>query len=103
LVIWSWSDDYDTPAKRRKLKIKFEDIGVVWAENGDHPCMGDFDFAPFEAAVREKLGPEKIDGPYILERYPRSLCYNLPYSQAAKLIPIIESIARKFGLNAAEF
>ena len=103
LVVWSWNDGHDTPAKRRKHKIVFDDIRAGWAVNGDHPSMAGFDFAPFEAAVVDKLGPERVVGPYILERYPRSLCYNLPFSQAAKLIPIIGGIARKFGLNAAEF
>lgn len=102
LVVWSWNHDHDTPAKRRKLRIKFDDIMATWAEAGDHPCMGDFDFAAFEAAVAAKLGPAKVDGPYIVERYPRSLCYNLPESKAAKLVPVIGTIARKFGLNAAE-
>src|SRR5262245_15342121 len=102
LVIWAWSEKYDAPAKRKKLKIKFDEIKDIWADKGDHPCMAGFDFAKFEAAVIEKLGPEEVDGPYVLERYPRSLCFNLPFSQAPKLIPVIGTIARKFGLNAAE-
>jgi hypothetical protein len=102
LVIWSWSDGFDTPAKRRKQKTKFENIMAVWAETGDHACMGEFDFAKFESAVVAKLGPETVEGPYILERYPHSLCYNLPLSKAHELIPVIGNIARKFGLTAAE-
>src|SRR5262249_37081949 len=102
-VVWSWSKEYDTPAKRRKQKIKFGDIGETWAETGGHPCMAEFDFGDFEADVVAKLGPEIVDGPYILERYPRSLCYNLSQSRAHELVPTIGNIARKFGLNAAEF
>lgn len=102
LVVWSWNEGYETPAKRRKHKLKFDAIKEVWAESGDHPCMGAFDFKEFEAAVVANLGPHVIDGPYILERYPRSLCYNLPQSKAHTLIPVIGMIARRFGLNAAE-
>lgn len=103
LVVWAWSEQFDTPAKRKKLKIKFGEIKDVWADKGDHPSMAAFDFAKFEAAVAQKIGLQEEDGPYILERFPRSLCYNLPFSQAPKLIPAIGNIARKFGLNAAEF
>jgi hypothetical protein len=102
LVVWRWSEDFDTPAKRKKQKIKFDQIKDVWADTGDHPSMAVFDFAKFEAAVVEKVGPQKEDGAYILERYPKSICYNMPFSQASKLIPVIGTIARKFGLNAAE-
>lgn len=103
LVIWSWNESFDTPAKRSKQKLKFSDLGDVWSETGDHPSMGDFDFTDFVAAIAAKLGPQKIDGPYILERYPKSLCYHLPGSKSQELIPVIGGIARKFGLNAAEF
>jgi hypothetical protein len=102
LVVWSWSGNFDTPAKRKKQKIKFDEILRVWADTGDHPCMAPFDFTKFEAAVIEQIGPQEVDGPYILERFQRSICYNLPFSQAPKLIPLIGTIARKFGLNAAE-
>ncbi|HZZ80057.1 MAG TPA: hypothetical protein VFE62_16205 [Gemmataceae bacterium] len=103
LVVWSWSKKFDTPAKRRKLQINFSAIREVWAETGDHPSMGDFDFADFLTAVADRLGKQKTDGPYILERYPRSLCFNLPSSKSQEFIPIIGGLARKFGLNAAEF
>ena len=103
LVVWAWGEDFNTPAKRKKLKVKFDQIKDAWAENGDHPSMATFDFTAFEAAVAERIGPEVVDGPYILGRYPRSLCYDLPFSQAPKLIPVIGTIARKYGLNAAEF
>jgi hypothetical protein len=102
LVIWSWSEEFDTPAKRKKQKLKFDDVKNAWAETGDHLSMAAFDFAPFEAAVVAQLGPQTDDGPYILERYPRSRCYNLPLSQAHRFIPVIGAIARQFGLNAAE-
>jgi hypothetical protein len=103
LVIWAWSEPCNSPAKRKKLKINFDEIKDVWADKGDHPSMAKFDFAAFEKAVVDRIGVEKEDGPYILERYPRSLCYNLPPSKAPNLISVIGSIARKFGLNAAEF
>lgn len=102
LVIWAWSEEFDTPAKRKKAKLKFDQIKEAWSESGDHASMAPFDFTEFEAAVTEKLGPQKTDGPYILERYPRSLCYNLASSRAAKLVPEIGTIARRFKLNAAE-
>src|SRR5262245_27087594 len=102
LVVWAWSEEFDTPAKRKKLKIKFSEIMDVWADKGDHPSMAEFDFGDFEAAIVEKIGPEKVDGPYVLDRYPRSLCYNMSFSQSRELIPLIGMTARKFGLTSAE-
>lgn len=102
LVVWKWSKAYDTPAKRKKLKLKFDQIAGIWADTGDHPCMATFDFSEFEAAIIKEIGPQKVDGPYILERMLHSLCFNLPFSRAPKLIPIIGATAKKFGLNAME-
>ena len=103
LVVWAWSEEYNTSERRRRLGVKYKDITTGFAEKGDHPAMRAFDFQDFEAAVVELVGPETVDGPYILEPYPKARCYNMPYSQALRLVPLIGTLARRFGLTSAEF
>ena len=102
LVVWAWTDDYSTSARRRRRGVKYADIMASFVEEGDHPAMREFDFTEFEAAVEAEIGPEQVDGPYILERYPRARVYNMPFSQAPRLVPLIGAIARRFGLTSAE-
>ena len=102
LVVWAWSDDYDTSSKRRKRGVKYADIMNGFAQSGDHPAMRDFDFAEFEAAVVQEVGPEEVDGPYLIERYPRARVFNLAHRDVPVLVPRIGYLARRFGLTSAE-
>lgn len=102
LVVWAWAPGYETAAARRKKKIKYDDVMAGFAADGDHPAMREFDFTAFEAAVEAKIGPETVDGPYILYRYARARNYDLPYSQVPQLVNRIGMIARRHGLTSAE-
>jgi hypothetical protein len=102
LVVWAWSDDYDSASKRRKHGVKYPDIMRAFAESGDHPAMRDYDFAEFEAAVAGEVGPEEVDGLYLLERYPRARVFNLAHRDIQELVPKIGYLARRFGLTSAE-
>ncbi len=102
LVVWKWSADYDTTAKRRKAGVKYGDITAAFADEGSHPAMAEFDFTEFEAAIAAALGPEVVDGPYLLERYSCARVFNLPFSQVPVLVSKIGSIARNHGLTSAE-
>jgi hypothetical protein len=102
LVVWKWSAAYDSAAKRRKLGLKVGDILAAFARDDAHPGMAPHDFTAFEEAVRAEIGPEKTDGPYILDRSACARTYNMPFSQEAALVPVIHRLARAHGLTTAE-
>jgi hypothetical protein len=60
------------------------------------------DFARFDAALIAEVGPEEIDGPYLLELHPHARVVDLRPSRAAELIPRIGRLAQTCGLAAAE-
>jgi hypothetical protein len=101
LTVWAWGEGYRTPAERRKRAVKYDDVLVGFAKDGEHPAMLDWDFTAFESAVEAQVGPPTDDGPYILERYRCARVYNIPYSQMDVMVPKIGSLARKFGLTSA--
>ena len=102
LAVWAWSEGYDTSAKRRRKELKYVDIMNEFAQSGDHLAMRSFDFSDFEAAVAKEVGPEEVDGPYVIERYPRARVFNLAHRDVAVLVPKIGHLARRFGLTSAE-
>ncbi len=102
LVVWKWRASHDSAAKRHKLGLKMGDVTAAFCEEGDHAAFDDVDFAGFEAAVVQQIGPEVTDGPYLVERYPRARVYNLPNSQVPDLVMKIGLLARKHGLTSAE-
>lgn len=102
LLVWKWSGDFDTPAKRKKHRLRFADVVASFAQGGHHPAMAAHDFVEFDRRLVEALGPEVVDGPYILERHPCARVANLPASRAAALVPVVGGLAQSCGLNAAE-
>ena len=102
LVVWKWSAAYDSAAKRRKLGVRYGDITSAFAQSGTHPAMAEWDFRAFEHAVFAEIGPEVIDGPYLLERSPHARVFHLPFAQAAELVPKLGAIARAHALTSAE-
>ena len=64
--------------------------------------MATCDFRAFEQDVFAQLGPAKVDGPYILERYPCARVINMSFRQAPEWVPIIGAIARAHALTSAE-
>lgn len=103
LLLWRWSDDYSTPAKRKKRGVKFADVTAEFARTGDHAAIGDADVSAFRAAIDEVFGAEEDRRPFVFEQYPR--CAVINYTQAARfdIVPKIADLGRRFGLNASEF
>jgi hypothetical protein len=102
LIVWKWSPEYDTAAKRRKLGVKYPDITRAFMEAESHAAMLEHDFAEFESAIITEVGPEMDDGPYILQRYGCARVFDLPFSQVPALVQKIGSLARMHGLTSAQ-
>jgi hypothetical protein len=102
LIVWKWSAEYDTGAKRRRLGVKYPDIAGSFMENESHPAMLEHDFSAFESDVVAAFGPEQDDGPYILERHACARVFHLPVSQVPALVSQIGDLARKHGLTSAQ-
>ncbi|MFO0547079.1 MAG: hypothetical protein U0271_01760 [Polyangiaceae bacterium] len=102
LVVWKWSPAYDSAAKRRRLGVKYEDIMSAFAEAGAHPAMASHDFGAFERDVYARIGPNVVDGLYVLERSECARVFNLSLRQGDELVPRIGELARAHGLTSAE-
>jgi hypothetical protein len=103
LLMWKWSKDFDSPAKRKKAKLKFRDITAGFAASGHHPAIGDADISGFRAALAEVFGNDELARPFVFEPYPKCAVVNYSESVRFELVPRVAAIGRKFGLNAAEF
>ena len=103
LLLWKWSDDYDTPAKRKKHKIKFGDITGQFAQTADHPAIGSADIAGFVRALDEEFGADEDRRPFVLERHSRTAVINYLNAVRLDLVPRVAAVGRRFGLNASEF
>jgi hypothetical protein len=85
LIVWKWSPEYDTAAKRRKRGVKYADITRAFMKAESHAAMIQHEFAEFESAIITELGPETDDGPYILQRYGCALVFDLPVPRKPRL------------------
>ena len=103
LLLWHWSDDYATPAKRKKKGVKFADITAQFARTGDHAAIGDADISAFRGAVDDMFGVDEDRRPFVFEQYSR--CAVINYMQAVRydVVPKIADLGHRFGLNASEF
>lgn len=103
LLVWAWSSKFDTPAKRKKHKLKFAHITEAFAESGDHPSIGDMDISLYLDKVFEHFGPESPDLPFVVERYER--CVVFSYSERVRfdIVSTLGRLAMSMGLNASEF
>jgi hypothetical protein len=103
LLLWKWSPEFDTAAKRKKVGLKFSDITAEFIATGLHPAIGDADIAGFRAALEVAFGTDELARPFVLEQYPRCAVVNYSESVRFDLVPKVANIGRRFGLNAAEF
>ena len=103
LLLWAWSADYDTPAKRKKIGKKFGDIAAEFARSGDHEAFGNAQLDAFVAAIDETFGSDDSRRPFVVERYARCVVINYPNAVRFELVPKVAGVGRRFGLNAAEF
>lgn len=103
LLLWKWSLDFDSPAKRRKAKLKFRDITSVFVACGHHPAIADADIQGFVIALEAVFGADELARPFVLEQYSRCAVVNYSNSVRFELVPKVAEIGKKFSLNAAEF
>ena len=75
---------------------------AAFAESESHPAMRPHDFTAFVADIESTIGPATDGEPYILERYPCAVVYNMANSRVMELVPRIGDLARKHGLTSAE-
>jgi hypothetical protein len=103
LLLWKWSEDYETPAKRKRQGIKFRQITSQFAESGDHPAIGNADIASFREAIDAELGRDEDNRPFVFEDYGKCAVINYPNVARFELVPKVAGIGKRFGLNASEF
>jgi hypothetical protein len=102
MLIWKWSEDFDSPTKRKRHKLKFVDVTKAFAETGDHPAIGEADISKYLIKVFEHFGPESVELPFVVERYRKCVVFN--YGTARfEVVPILGKLAMNMGLNSAEF
>jgi hypothetical protein len=102
LLLWKWSRDFGSPARRRKAGLEFRNITAGLAANGHHPAIGGADIDGFRAALEAVVGTDDLARPLVLEQYPNCVVVNYSESVRFVLVPKVADIGRKFGLNAAE-
>ena len=102
LLVWKWSEDFDSPAKRKKAKIKFGDVTSAFLRTGDSSAFGDFDLDGFLDSVSKTFPEPEEERPFVAERYPRAICFSIPNQSAGELIPKLGGLAMKHGLNGAQ-
>ncbi len=103
LLVWKWSKDYDSLAKRKRRKLRFSDLASAFAECGDHPAIGDADMTIYLAKVFETFGPKSPNLPFIVERYGKCVVFNYGSDVRFEIVPILGRLAASMGLHAAEF
>lgn len=102
LLVWKWSEEFDSPAKRKKLKIRFGDVTSAFVERGDSAAFGNFDMEGFLTVVSGLFPEPEEERPFVIERYPRAICFSIPNAAAPELIPKLGGLAMKHGLNGAQ-
>ena len=103
LLLWKWSPDFDSPAKRKRHRLKFGDVTGAFVANGRHPAIGEANVAEFQTALEAEFGQDELARPFVLETHPRCVVVNYSSDARFQLVPRIAAIGKRFGLNASEF
>ena len=103
LLLWKWSDEFDTPSKRKKHGLKFGQITAQFAKTGNHPAIGDGDIQAFRAALDHEFGSDEANRPFVFEDYGKCAVINYPNALRFELVPKVAGIGKRVGLNASEF
>lgn len=103
LLLWKWSDDFDNPVKRKKVKLKFNDITGEFTKSGGHPAIGVADIRAFCSAIGSEFGQNEDNRPFVFEDYGHCAVINYPNSVRFEIVPKVAAIGKRFGLNASEF
>jgi len=103
LLLWKWSSEFDTPAKRKRAGLKFADVTAEFVATGHHPAIGDADIGGFRAALEAVFGTDELARPFALEQHPKCAVINYGESVRFDLVPKVAGIGKRFGLDASEF
>src|ERR1051326_1803059 len=99
LLLWKWSGEFDTPAKRKKAGLKFTDVTAGFVATGHHPAIGEADIGGFRAALEAVFGTDELARPFVLEQHPQCAVINYGESVRFDLVPKVADIGKRFGLN----
>ena len=100
MLIWKWSDDFDTKSKRRKLK--FGDIKTAYSLAEDHPALGPADFSNFLDEVTKMFGADRDSWPFVLQVAAKAVLVSYASANRFSVVPAVGRLAMKCGLNGAE-
>ncbi len=103
MLVWKWASDYDSPAKRKKKKIKMSDVSSGFAKVGSHEAIGEADLEPYISKVEEIYGSDELNRPFVLERYENCVVFNYGNNDGPTIVPVLGNLAMSFGLNGSEF
>ena len=103
LLLWKSSEAFDTPAKRKKAKLKFGDITASFAGHGHHPAIGLADIDGFRKEIEAAFGTDELARPFVLEVYEQCAVINYSSSVRFALVPKVTGIGKRFDLNSSEF
>lgn len=76
LLVWKWSEAYDSPEKRVKLRLKIAQITSDFAKKGTHKAIGRGAFEKFLKNILEVFGPTPTEMPFKIERHSECLVFN---------------------------
>jgi len=102
LLVWKWSPDYDTPAKRRRHKLKFPDVTNGFIEDGTHPAIGEADISPYIEKILEQFQPESSDIAVEIEECTNCVVLSYANIDRIEVVTILGRLAMSMGLNASE-
>ena len=103
MLVWKWSDDFDSPAKRKRHKLKFTDVTSAFAKTGDHPAIAEADMSEYLTKVFNRFGPESPDLPFVVKRYRKCVVFNYGSAVRFEIVSILGQLAMSMGLNGSEF
>lgn len=103
ILLWKWSEAFDTKLKRQKAKLKISDITDQFNLTGDHPAIGETNIDLFIKELADTFGRGFRNRQLKIKRHQN--CVVLFYSEKNRidLLPKIAAIGEKHQLNAAEF
>lgn len=103
LVVWKWADNYQKPHARRKEKLTNLSVVKEFMLSEDESKFGLIDLDGFAEAARKELVANGFsEDDVIIERYERCLVFNMGLRRSGELLPLIGSLAMKYGLNGTQ-
>ncbi|MES9857649.1 MAG: hypothetical protein ABW166_13750 [Sedimenticola sp.] len=97
------SFDFDTPAKRKRKKIKMVDVTARFAQNQTHEAIGEVDMNTYISKVEEIYGSDEENRPFVLELCQNCVAFNYGSGTRGDIVPVLGNLAMSLGLNGSEF